>query len=314
MADLGANRTIETPEGVGVRVELADLGTRAAALLIDLAVIVGAALVGVLVFHWLLAPVFGTPAGTAVVTLLLFFLRCPYFLFFELRWQGQTPGKRALGLRVVDRRGGALSPTALAARNIMREVEVFLPMALVLSEPPNMSGGTWWYYAAITWAGIFTLMPIFNRDRLRMGDMVGGTWVVQEQRTTLEHDLTGAAQRRAAHARFHFTPAQLDAYGITELQVLEQLLRGPRTPTTRETKAEVCTRIRARIGWTDAIAQADVNAFLADYYAALRAHLERRALFGDRRADKHAAAESTSSVEPSKTAAKAAKPTAWSAH
>lgn len=316
MVELGASRTVETPEGVGVRVELADSGARAAALLIDLAIITGAALVGLLLFKWLLAAVFGTLAGMAVLTLLLFFLRCPYFLFFELRWQGQTPGKRLLGLRVVDRRGGALAPTALAARNIMREVEVFLPMGLVLSPPPNIGGGTWWYYAAITWAGIFTLMPMFNRDRLRIGDMVGGTWVVHARRTTLEHDLTGAAQRRAAPARFRFTPAQLDAYGIAELQVLEDLLRGPRTPTTRKTKAEVLERIRARIDWTDRIASADMHTFLADYYAALRAHLERRALFGDRRADKHAAAESSGSAKPAKrsnAAASAAKPTAWGA-
>ena len=312
VSDPGAHRSIETPEGVGVRVELADLGTRAAALLLDLAIIVCAALVGLLMFQWLFAPLFGTQASMALAMLLMFFLRCPYFLFFELRWQGQTPGKRALGLRVVDRRGGALSPTALAARNIMREVEVFLPMGLLLTEPPNMSGGTFWFYAAIIWAGVFTLMPMFNRDRLRVGDMVGGTWVVHARRLALEHDLAAVSQRRWADARYHFTPAQLDAYGIAELQVLEQLLRGPRTSTTRETKDDVCKRIRARIGWTEAVRDDDVGIFLADYYAALRAHLERHALFGDRRTDKHAVGRSIAAgKQDDATTTKTAKPTAW---
>lgn len=308
--DLAARRTIETPEGVGMAVELADLGTRAAALLFDLTIIVCSTLVGGLVLHWFLLPLFGTHASTALFVLLSFFLRCPYFLCFELRWQGQTPGKRLLGLRVVDRRGGALSPTALAARNIMREVEVFLPVALLLSPPPNMSGGTWWFYAALVWAGVFALLPLFNRDRLRVGDMVGGTWVVCARRTALERDLTGTDDARRADA-FHFTSAQLNAYGIAELQVLEHVLRGPRTPTTRNTKNEVCDRIRARIGWSEPFVAADVDDFLSAYYAALRAHLERRALFGDRRADKHAAATASTVPAVGESAPGATQQTAW---
>lgn len=306
-SDLAARRVIETPEGVGVVVELADLGTRAAALLIDLTIIVCSALVAGLVLHWFLLPLFGTHATTALFVLLSFFLRCPYFLCFELRWQGQTPGKRLLGLRVVDRRGGPLSPTALAARNIMREVEVFLPVALLVSPPPNMSGGTWLFYSALIWAGVFAWLPMFNRDRLRVGDMVGGTWVITARRAALERDLAKPANTRQADA-FHFATAQLNAYGIAELQVLEQVLRGPRTLTTRTTKNEVCDRIRARIGWQVPVVGAEVDDFLAAYYGALRAHLERRALFGDRRADKHAAATASTENPP---AAKAARQSAW---
>lgn len=317
-----ARRTIETPEGVGVAVELGDLGTRAAALLIDLTCIVCAALLGFLCFH-LLAPLFGTHASHALFTLFLFFLRCPYFLFFELRWQGQTPGKRLLGLRVVDRRGGALSPTALAARNILREVEVFLPMQLLLSSPPNMGAGTWLFYSALIWAGVFTFMPMFNRDRLRAGDMVGGTWVVSARREVLAVDLAATANAPRRGRAFRFTAAQLDAYGIAELQVLEQVLRAPETPTTRATKEDVCARIRAKIGWRRSVvaeqvlpAAADpfnVDDFLRDYYAALRAHLEQHALFGDRRADKYAAAKANAADRPDPSQPKAPKQTAWGA-
>ena len=69
-------------------------------------------------------------SGSAAL-LLSFALRSFYFIFFELRWQGATPGKRALGLRVIDRKGGRLKPEAVFARNLMREVEMFLPISLL---------------------------------------------------------------------------------------------------------------------------------------------------------------------------------------
>ena len=282
-------RSFETPEGVAVAVELADLGSRAAALLVDVAIIVGAILLAALLMFYALAWVFGSQLGVAMFLLVSFFLRCPYFLFFELRWQGQTPGKRLLGLRVVDRRGHALSPSGLAARNLMREVEVFMPLTLLLS---GLGGGTELAASALAWLGVFTLMPVFNRDRLRVGDMLGGTWVISTRRTALEHDLTSGRFAPRSTRKFRFSKAQLDAYGIAELQVLERILRQPgetgRTLAGRATQREVLQRICARIGWREAVGRADEGAFLADYYAALRQHLERHALFGERRVDKHA--------------------------
>ena len=244
MDDSGPRRTVETPEGVAVVVEVADLGTRAAALLIDLLIVVCAAVLVALLCVWASQPVVGSSLSAALFHLCSFLLRGPYFLFFELRWQGQTPGKRWLGLRVVDRRGGALSPRGLVARNLMREVEVFMPMGLLLT---LQFGGDepWLYYSALLWMGVFTLMPLFNRDRLRVGDMLGGTWVVAAGGRTLGRDLAsrwGASGASAAAAAteapspaavFRFNAGQLDVYGIAELQVLEKLLRGPRTPTTR---------------------------------------------------------------------------------
>ena len=290
-------RSFETPEGVAVAVELADLGSRAAALLIDLAVIVCGIILAALLMGVVLAWVFGSQLGMALFLLVSFFLRCPYFLFFELRWQGQTPGKRMLGLRVVDRRGRALSPSGLVARNLMREVEVFLPLALLLASP---GGNAQLVASALVWAGVFTLMPMFNRDRLRVGGMLGGTWVISTRRTALGTDLTSARFARGSTPKFRFSKQQLDAYGIAELQVLERILRRSGTTLTQHTtRKEVCERICARIGWRERVEGGDVGAFLADYYAALRQHLERHALFGERRADKHALADG----EPSRAAA-----------
>ena len=284
----GASRSFETPEGVAVVVRLADLGRRATALLLDLLIIV-AATVAALLCALALAPVIGSQLGMALFFLISMFLRTPYFLFFELRWQGQTPGKRRMGLRVVDRRGGALSVRALVARNLLREVEVFMPLA-VLFTLPGQTGGAWVSLAALGWLGVLMLLPLFNRDRLRLGDMVGGTWVVSAKRRMLERDLAAGTRAfgggTAAATTFRFDAAALDVYGIRELQVLEQVLR----ESSLESKRAVCERIRAKIGWRAPLAVADVDRFLADYYAALRGHLERLALFGERRADKFASA------------------------
>ena len=74
------------------------------------------------------------PSGKISFTLpillfLSFVVRNAYFLIFELKWGGVTPGKRMAGLRVIDRRGGPLLPSAVVARNLTRQAEIF-PMEL----------------------------------------------------------------------------------------------------------------------------------------------------------------------------------------
>ena len=284
--DNAALRSVLTPEGVPIEVELADLGARAGAVLIDVLIIFVALLFAVL-FLILVTPA-NAAVGLALFVILSFFLRCPFFMAFELRWRGQTPGKRVFKLRVVDRRGGALSPSAVAARNVTREIEVFMPATLLLFKPSDLGGSdldNTMALVALIWLGIFTLLPMFNRDRLRIGDMIGGTWVVRAEPVALLKDLS----TKPLTGRYRFTPAELDVYGIAELQVLERLLRQPATRGTQNTKKEVLERILDKIDWNDREG-VESESFLDEYYAALREHLERRALLGDRRTDKHEAA------------------------
>lgn len=81
------------------------------------------------------------------------------------------------------------------------------------------------------------------------------------------------------------------------MQTLERLLRQPATRTTVDTKKNVLERILDKIDWRDRDA-VDGESFLNEYYAALRAHLEQRAVLGDRRADKHEAASQRSRRMP----------------
>ncbi len=280
-------RSIATPEGVVLPVELGQRGERAVAFFLDILIIFGALFA---IYFILAMTVLATRNASgwlfSAIFLFSFLVRSFYFAFFELRWQGATPGKRVMGLRVVDRAGGPLRPDAVLARNLMREIEFFLPLSLLMSA--RGPGGGWGLLLTVLWMGIFVLMPLFNRDALRVGDMIAGTWVVVAPKAVLLPDLSEAAPGEPEEApRYVFTKAQLNTYGIYELQTLENVLRGAGA-NAGETRAEVAKRIIRRIQWPlEAEVKPDTDRFLNDFYTALRGHLERKLLFGVRRRDKH---------------------------
>lgn len=271
-------RQLVTPEGVDLGVVLGDMGQRAGAFLLD------AMLLGLVLVVLTLIAVFGVYGvgekalqPVAVIWLLGFFvLRNGYFIAMEMRPRAATFGKRIVGLRVVARDGGRLTGDAVIARNLMREIEIFLPLSFIAG-----SGGdatTSWL--GFGWTGIFLLFPWFNRDRLRVGDLLAGTWVIQTRSRKLVGDLAGAGHA----AEYRFTAEQLAVYGVYELETLEALLRKSE-PAAR---LDVAQAIIDKIGWGEDVA--DVDAFLNAYYTALRAQMEQGLLFGKRRVDKHDAA------------------------
>ena len=285
-------REFVTPEGVDLRLKIGGAGERAAAFLLDatfvvltLIVLTVAAAAGAGALEGLGAVGVKTHLSSfmLIVWLLGFFLlRNGYFVLFEFTPRAATPGKRILGLRVAARDGGRLTAEAVFARNAMREIEVFLPLSFLLASGIGAVDpiGGWLVLLGLLWTGGFALFPLFNRDRLRVGDFVAGTWVVRSPREKLSIDLLDA-QQAAAAGRFAFTADQAGAYGIKELHVLEDVLRRK----DAKTMAAVADRIRAKIGWRKQADEPD-DAFLAAYYGALRARLETRLLFGHRRRDK----------------------------
>jgi hypothetical protein len=163
----------------------------------------------------------------------------------------------------------------------LREIEVFLPPIFLIASSVSgdpVDGVV--VLMAVVWSGIFMLFLFFNKDRLRMGDIVAGTWVVKTPKVALLADLAGASGRVFASA-MSFTPEQVAAYGVKELEILEDVLRR-RDPSTLKA---VATRIQTKIAWTPQPGGSD-HAFLTAYYAALRGRLEHRLLFGHRRRDK----------------------------
>ena len=276
-------RELVTPEGVDLRITLASASERAGAFLID-----ASAIVAIMILATLACGLTGyvskgfARSSIIVVWLLGFFvLRNGWFLGFELGPRAATPGKRIFGLRVAARHGGRLGADALFARNAMREIEVFLPLTFLIVQARGVDAVIAGF--GLIWAGVFALFPLFNRDRLRAGDLVAGTWVVRDPRRRLVAELTAPGAGR--DARFAFEAAQLQAYGVAELQVLETVLRSG----DRRALRIVADRIRARIAWTMGRDETD-RAFLDAYYVALRGRLEAGLLQGRRRRDKHDAA------------------------
>ncbi|MFO1012409.1 MAG: RDD family protein [Caulobacteraceae bacterium] len=278
-------RELITPEGVDLRVEIADASQRAGAFLIDALIL----FVGMIVVFIVVGFTLGAFAAAGqkqafemagiFVLLIGFFARNFYFIAFELLPGAATPGKRMLGLRVASRNGGRLDGDAIFARNAMRELEVFLPLSFMFSGAAAGHVDAWLNVIGLTWSAIFMLFPLFNRDRLRVGDLVAGTWVVRAPKRRLNIDLS--REVTATMGGFDFTPDQLNAYGIKELYVLEEVLRR----RDRRTLAAVAERIRKKIGWAQTQSEQDL-AFLNAYYTGLRGRLESRLLFGRRRVDK----------------------------
>lgn len=273
-------RSLVTPEGVELRLELATVGQRFGALIIDMLIITGVTIALVLVLLGTLAFTGGNAQELVLIVLTLgvFFLRNGYFLAYEMSAKAATPGKRAMGLRVAARDGGRLRFSAVFTRNALRELELFLPLSVMVGAPIRGGVDGWIYLLALIWCAVFVLLPLFNADRLRAGDLVAGTWVLLSPRQKLLRDM---ADEGALHRpTFQFTAAQLNAYGVKELQVLEQVLRTGDRATVRA----VADRIAGKIGY--ARGDASDLEFLKAYYHGIRERLESGLLMGKRRKDK----------------------------
>jgi uncharacterized RDD family membrane protein YckC len=162
--------SIQTPESVRFQYVLAGVGSRAAAFLVDTAI----RYLSILVI-FILASLLGSllpaidPTGIlekipktwilALAFLAYGILELGYFLFFEALWNGQTPGKRKQGLRVIRSNGRPIGWLESAIRNILRAVDMllgFYPLGLIV---------------------IF-----FSRNNQRIGDYAAGTVVVVEEK------------------------------------------------------------------------------------------------------------------------------------
>lgn len=227
---------IKTPEGVHFSLPLAGPVSRFLAWLID-ALLIGAAL-GVLsqLLQWIGA--FNKDLMIGFTLLGSFLVATGYGIVFEWIWHGQTPGKRALGLKVMDVGGWKLQFSQVAIRNLMRILDA-LPLLYLV-------GGT---------------TVLFSRQAQRLGDMVANTAVIK-QRRSFPLDLA----RINIHEQFNSflqTPhlaARLRQKTSPELvQVAFQALlrRDELMPATRvEVFRNLADRFRANVKFPDEITSA----------------------------------------------------------
>ena len=286
-------RQVITPEGIPLPFTIASRGARVGALLLDLFFVQIAQIVIFLLLLWTFTGLLGlegsldnpTPAieFLLVVAILTFFvMRYGYFLFFELGPRGATPGKRLLCIRVASRNGAQLSAEAVVARNLIRDIELFLPIAFLQVAPSGAAGSAG--VAGMIWFVIFMLIPFLNKNALRAGDIIAGTWVVEAPRMKLQDTLStqGAASGTSllTGARYEFGDDELSVYGEQELQTLERVIRENNQAALESVHAAICRKI----GWEPG--GGDERAFLEAFYSQLRAKLEGDMRFGKRKKNK----------------------------
>jgi len=178
MADSRDRITLTTPEQVEVTYELAGLGSRFLAGMLDallVALVIFVLSVGFGYLRALLAadPIQGVVAwGIVISAAVLVYMG--YFVLLEMVWQGQSLGKRVTGLRVISTTGAPLSFEQSAVRNILRIVDL-LPVA---------------YAAAL-------VSILLTRRMQRLGDIAAGAMVVKERLSELPE---GVAEGPAGEA------------------------------------------------------------------------------------------------------------------
>lgn len=163
---------IETPENIFLEYELAGLGSRFIAFWID--TLIQIILTFVLIWFLLMAAGFagmltgsqqmGQTMQTVLMVLALFFLYQGYYIFFEVRWKGQSPGKRLMKLRVIGDKGLPVTFYQATIRNIMRIIDMLPPVFFMPSY------------------GLGSLIIMISQQCKRAGDYAAGTIVIKEQR------------------------------------------------------------------------------------------------------------------------------------
>jgi uncharacterized RDD family membrane protein YckC len=166
------DRTLEvrTPESIAFRYELAGLGSRFLALAVDQAIQIA---VLVAIFGGLVTAAFravghrhaaapvadklGESLAIAIVVVISFIVLFGYFIAFEALWNGQTPGKKLVGIRVVRDGGYPIDFGASLIRNLIRVGEQLLGYYL---------------FGAIS--------ALISPENKRLGDLAAGTIVVRD--------------------------------------------------------------------------------------------------------------------------------------
>jgi uncharacterized RDD family membrane protein YckC len=165
--------TIDSPENIEFAYDIAGIGSRVLAAMID-TLLIGVAETIVILIAGLSSSALGLRAADSLLaalgSLLAFAILWGYYIVFELLWNGQSPGKRLIGLRVVREGGRPITFVGSAIRNLIRIVD-FLPALY----------------------GIGVVVMFVDRRSRRLGDLAAGTLVVKERRGITLASLTSGA-------------------------------------------------------------------------------------------------------------------------
>ncbi len=253
--DLRQHHGVETPEHVDVRFELAGVGSRVAAGLLDLVLL----FLGLLLLVLVQFAIAGGPDDSqlhgwlaALLILIAFLFVWGYFALFEALNGGRTPGKQALGIRVVMDTGRPLTPPAAVVRNLVRMVDCYFPVPVAPA-----------------------LLSIFlHPSNKRPGDMAAGTIVVRDRPT----DWILGASTSAAQAEepIEAGPPELSE---DEFKLLDRFL-GRLNELTAEVQVRITTELVRRFAPRIPRRSGDAHSYLVAVFA--EEQRKRRSRFAPR--------------------------------
>lgn len=229
---------IQTPENVAFGYQVAGIGSRFLASLLDTLIII---LLQIAVFVALLLILGALNINLldgglaswiyAVFGLIAFLFYWGYYIFFEMTWNGQTPGKRWTGLRVLRADGTPITLSESLIRNLARIVDI-LPAAY----------------------GVGIITMFIDRQSRRLGDIAAGTLVVHDRAPISIQELS---VKRDIHLRpWALANSSLDGFPIErltndELNLIENFLQRRDQLTHRDQLAvQILNTLYSRLGLT----------------------------------------------------------------
>lgn len=223
---------VRTPESIAFSYELAGIGSRFLAVTLDLLLQIVILLALVLGVAWMGAHSGSKPVhltGVAelaynvvigILIFIVFMIFFGYFILFEALWNGQTPGKKALGIRVVRDGGYPIDFSASLVRNLIRVGEM-------------MFG----YYA------ISAVAAVFSPENKRLGDMAAGTIVVREARMDSPAAMLKEIREEPVYAATAYVSGEERALVKRFLDRRDTLTAGRRVELARQ----IAERVRPRL-------------------------------------------------------------------
>ncbi|NJK68305.1 MAG: RDD family protein [Microcoleus sp. CSU_2_2] len=254
--------TLHTPESVELEFTLAGIGNRAYALLIDyiiLGVILLVFLIGVAIFNVVLLDTITKLVGTtnrielwliAIQGLIAFFIYVGYFVFFETVWSGQTPGKRHVKIRVIRDDGRPVRLQQSTLRALLRPFD------------------------DLFFIGVFFI--VFSQREKRLGDLVGGTLVIQEEqpvKATLKVSNSAKSLINQLLAEADISRLLPEDFAVIReyLQRREAMIPNARNDLSKQ----LATQVKQIIGLEKLPTKVDANVFLEAVYEAYQQQFDK---------------------------------------
>lgn len=223
---------VETPESVELEFKLAGIGNRAYALCLDY-LIIGTTIVIVLITTTLLLFYLGEATQGifdniyeiiglwiyAIQFLIISVIYLGYFVFFETLWQGQTPGKRRVGIRVIGDKGKTVGITQTSLRALLRPVDDIL------------------------FLGAFLI--VFTKKEKRLGDLVAGTLVINEKKNDNKVNISLSPEAEVL-ARDLLTTAEIKELLPQDFALIREYLQR-RPQMISSAKQEISNKMAAKI-------------------------------------------------------------------